>query len=55
MKITLEAESKEIADILLALRSQHKCEYIKLYSEKTNFRDCLKAVLKATRDTCGEE
>lgn len=33
---------------------QQKCENVKLYPEKTNFSDCLKAVLKATHDTCGE-
>lgn len=55
MKIILEAETKEIADILSAVKSQHKYENIKLYPEKTNFLDCLKDVLKATHDTCGEQ
>lgn len=54
MKITVEAEAKEIADFLSALKNQHKCKSVKLYPEKTNFSDCLKAVLKATDDTCGE-
>lgn len=31
-----------------------KGEVVRLYPEKTNFRDCLKAVLKATHDTCEE-
>lgn len=58
MKITVEADSKEIAELVLGLQNRQSVEKtveVRLYPEKISFRDRLKAVLEATDDTCGEQ
>lgn len=51
MKITIEIELKEIADVLLTLKNQSETENARLYPEGSAFSDCMKDVLETVHDT----